>query len=326
MYRRILNTFVLAGAAAILAWTTLAEAQPYPSRAVRIVVPTPAGGPWDVLARILARHLTEQMASPFVVDNRPGGAATLGTKSVAIASPDGYTLLIAGLATMALAPAVNKQLSYDPATDFSLVSLVSTHSYALVGRPDLPVTDVRGLVEHARANPGKLSIATAGPGTGQHLAAAMLRLLSGIDLVMIPYKGSAPAYLDVLAGRVDLFFDNTSAVVPHVGSGKLKAYAVSSPERSPLLPNVPTVREAGIGNFEMEGWVGVVAPAGTPGAVVEKLRGEIGKVVRTEEFRTIVEKGGGRVLQLSAADTQAFVASEMKRWDALVRRAGIPRE
>jgi tripartite-type tricarboxylate transporter receptor subunit TctC len=290
---------------------------------VRIIVPSAPGGGYDVIGRLLAERLSPDLGQPFVVENRPGGGTLVGTQAVAAAAPDGYTLLIGGLANMAFNPGLHKEVRYDPVKDFVPVAMVGAFTYALVGRKDLPASDLRQLIDAARANPGKLSIATSGIGTGQHVSALMLKRFANVDLLEVQYKGAQPAYIDLLAGRVDLFFDNTTTARPFIGDGRVKPYVTSGSQRDSLLPEVPTAAEAGLPELVLDSWLGLFAPAKTPQNAVERLRSGTLKAVADAAVRRRLEANGWRILAMSPEETRDFVKREAEKWPALLRQAGI---
>jgi tripartite-type tricarboxylate transporter receptor subunit TctC len=300
-----------------------ALAQDYPTRAVRIVVPSAPGGGYDVIGRLLAERFTSEFGHAFVVENRPGGGTLVGTQAVASASPDGYTLLIGGLANMAFNPGLHKDLRYDPVKDFAPVAMVGAFTYALVGRRDLPQADLGEVIAFARANPGKLSIATSGVGTGQHVSALMLKRFANIDLLEVQYKGAQPAYIDLLAGRVDLFFDNTTTARPFIADGRVKPYMTSGSVRDTLLPDVPTAAQAGLPDLVLDSWLGLFAPAKTSQAVIERLRGATLSAVADAQVRRRLESTGWRIIAMSPEETRGFVKREAEKWPALLRHAGI---
>ena len=263
------------------------------------------------------------LGQAFVVENRPGGGTLVGTQAVATAAPDGYTLLIGGLANMAFNPGLHKEVRYDPVKDFVPVAMVGAFTYALVGRKDLPASDLRRLIDAAHANPGKLSIATSGIGTGQHVSALMLKRFANVDLLEVQYKGAQPAYIDLLAGRVDLFFDNTTTARPFIADGRVKPYVTSGSQRDSLLPEVPTAAEAGLPDLVLDSWLGLFAPAKTPQSVVERLRSATLKAVADAAVRRRLEANGWRIISMSPEETQAFVKREAEKWPALLRQAGI---
>ena len=316
-----MRAWLLAALAACAA--SLALAQEYPSRTVRIIVPSAPGGGYDVIGRLLAERFTPELGQAFVVENRPGGGTLIGTQAVANAAPDGYTLLIGGLANMAFNPGLHKDLRYDPVKDFAPVAMVGAFTYALVGRRDLPMTTLKDIIGYARANPGKLSIATSGVGTGQHVSALMLKHYAGIDLLEVSYKGAQPAYLDLLAGRVDLFFDNTTTARPFIADGRVKPYVTSGSVRDALLPNVPTAAEAGLHDLVLDSWLGLFAPAKTPSAVIDRLRAATLEALQNPDVRRRLEVNGWRILSMSPDDMRAFVKREAEKWPAVLRQAGI---
>ncbi len=240
-----------------------AHAQDYPSRPVRVVAPSAPGGGFDLVGRVLAHKLGEQTGQAFVVENRPGAGTLVGTQLVARAAPDGYNLVVGGLSNIALNMGLYREPGYDSLCDLTPVSLVVSHSYTLVARRDLPLASLKEVIAFARANPGKLNIGTSGPGTGQYIGAAIIGALAEVNMVKVPYKGAQPVYQDLLAGRVDLFYDNTTTTRPYVESGQVKALAVSSRARAPNMPQVPTIIETGVLDLEMETWFGLFAPART---------------------------------------------------------------
>jgi len=293
---------------------------------VHIIVPSTPGGGYDVIGRLLAERLQAELGQPFVVENRAGGGTLIGTQAVASAAPDGYTLLIGGLANMAFNPGLHRDLRYDPVRDFAPVAMVGAFTYALVGRRDLPFASLRELIAYARANPGKLSIATSGTGTGQHVSALMLKRFAAIDLLEVSYKGAQPAYLDILAGRVDLFFDNTTTARPFIADGRVKQYVTSGSERDALLPNVPTAAEAGLPELVLDSWIGLFAPAKTPAALIERLRAATLKALAEPDVRRRLENTGWRIIAMTPEETGAFVKREAEKWPAFLRQAGIKPE
>jgi len=303
-----------------------APAQDYPSRPVRVVVPSAPGGGFDLVGRVLAQKLGEQTGQAFVVENRPGAGTLVGTQLAARSVPDGYNLVVGGLSNIALNMGLYREPGYDSLADFTCVGLVVSHSYTLIARKDLPLASLAEVIAFARANPGKLNIGTGGLGSGQHIGAAIIAALTGVDIVKVPYKGAQPVYQDMLAGRVDLFYDNTTTTRPYVESGQVKALAVSSRERAPTMPQLPTLIETGVVELEMETWFGLFAPARTSRAVIERLRAEVDRATRSAEVRSRLEMGSGRSLRVAPAETEAFVRSEVAKWTGLLRKAGIEPE
>ena len=319
-------SFALAFALAFAAASAVAQdpvGSGYPNRAVKVIAPSSPGGGFDLVGRVLAQKLSEQLGQPFVVENRPGAGTLVGTQAVVKSAADGYTLLVGGLSNIALNMGMYKAPGYDALVDLVPISLVVSHSYMLVGRKDLPHSSLTEILAFARANPGKLVFATSGSGSGQHVGAAIILKETGVDMLMVPYKGAQPVYQDLLAGRVDLFYDNTTTARPYVESGQVKGVAVSSKDRANGLSQVPTIAESGLPAWEMESWFGWFAPAKTPQPVLDRLRSEIDKATRSAEVRSRLEQGSGRSLRLSVAETESLLRSEVPKWVGLIRKAGV---
>jgi len=311
----------------VIAWAALAlalsaQAQPYPSRPIRVIVPQPPGGGFDLVARVIAEPLAKVMGNPVVVENRPGAGMLLGTEAAAKAEADGYTLLLGAKPNIAFNAGLYDKLPYDPRADFVPVGIASFNPYTLVARNDLPFGSLTEIFAYARANPGKLTYASGGNGTGQHITAAVTFHLAGVQVTHVPYKGAAPAYQDLLPGRVDLFFDNSATAQPHIDARRVKPIAVSSAERLASLPGVPTVRESGL-DFDNETWIGYFVRAGTPAPIVARLRADFDKVLAMPEIAAGLEKRGYRVARLTGKDTEAMVARDIDKWTQLIRSAGI---
>ena len=300
-----------------------ASAQTYPDHAIKLIVPQPPGGGFDTVARILADRLAPLLGQPLVVENRPGAGTLVGTEAAARAPADGYTLLLGALSNIALNPGLYPRLNYDPLKDFVPIGLAVTWSYTLVARKDLPHKDLKELIAFARANPEKITYASAGRGSGQHIALAVTAELAGVKLTHVPYRGAQAAYQDILGERVDLFFDISSTARPQVDAGAVRALAVSSRERQPMHPEVPSVAETGVAPLDMESWFGLFAPAATPAAVIARLRAEFAKVVASPEVAELFAKTGGRTLRLTPADTDALIRRDVERWTKLIKDAGI---
>jgi tripartite-type tricarboxylate transporter receptor subunit TctC len=307
--------FLMLGGASVHAQTA------YPDRAVRIIVPIGPGGSYDLVGRQLADALSKRTGQAFVVENKPGAGTVVGTQAASQSEPDGYTLVVGGLSNMAFNSALYSKLAYDPRRDFVAVALIYKFGYVMVARKDLPHGRLADIVAAAKASPGSISVATAGVGTGQHLVAAAFMKAAGVQLLEVPYKGSPPAFTDLLAGRIDLFFDSNSAGLPDVQSGQVRGIAVLSSKRSPLAPDVPTMSEAGVPGLDVDSWLGIFVPARTPPDVIAKLRREIRAVL--PDLKERFEKSGGEVWDLADDKLDAFVASEYDGWTKLIREAGI---
>jgi tripartite-type tricarboxylate transporter receptor subunit TctC len=310
-------------ALALAATCVTAAAQTYPSRPLRVIVPQPPGGGFDMVARTLSDPLAALLGQAIIVENRPGGGTVVGTELVAKADPDGYTLLLGASANLVLSAGLYRKLPYDPRADFTPVGIAATFSYTLVARNDLPFASLKEIVEHARANPGKLTYASGGNGSGQHICAALLWHGAGVSITHVPYKGAQAAYQDLIPGRVDLFFDASSTARAHAEAGRVKPVAVSAPLRLAYHPAVPTVRETGVLDFEMETWVGYFVRAGTPAPVLARLRADFDRVAAMPEVAAMLEKRGARPVRVSAAQAEAWLARDIDNWSKLIRAAGI---
>ena len=300
----------------------IAKGEDYPTRVVKLVVPVGPGGGTDILARHLAQKMSERLKQPVVVENRPGAGSVVGTEYVARAAPDGYTLLVGGIFNMVMNKALMKSLPYEPLADFVPLGYLSAYPFALVARADLPAGDLAQFVAYAKDRPGKLTYGSAGIGTLQHVWGTILVKMLGLEMVHVPFKAAPAVHQEMLAGRIDLMMDNLSAVKHHVQAGRLKAYAVSSATRTQQLPDVPTLREAGV-DFEGESWFAIFAPAGTPASAVSLLRNTVADVLKDADFAARIEKDGGRVLAIAPAEQRKFLQDEVKRWSALATRFGV---
>jgi len=317
-----LRRYCLALAVACLAPATFgAHAQTYPSRPIRLVVPFPPGGPTDVLARIVAPRLAERLGQPVVIDNKPGASGMVGADAVAKAAPDGHTLLV-NASIHVINPSLYPKQPYDAIADFAAVSNLADVPLVLAVNPKVPAQSVKELVALARSAKTTLAFASAGNATSQHLSGEAFKVAAGIDMLHVPYKGSAPALTDLIGGQVQLMFDSLPSSMPFVRSGAIRALAVTTPRRSSALPEVPTVAEAGYPGFSMSTWYGVWAPAGTPGAVVQRLSGDIAAIVRLPDVRAQFEKLGAEPVGNTAAEFAAFTKAELVKWAAIVKQSG----
>jgi tripartite-type tricarboxylate transporter receptor subunit TctC len=306
-----------------LAVASAALAQSYPSRPLRVIVPQPPGGGFDMVARTLSDPLASLLGQSIIVENRPGGGTVVGTDVVAKADADGYTLLLGASANLVLSAGLYSKLPYDPKTAFTPVGIAATFSYTLVARNDLPFSSLREVIDYARSNPAKLTYASGGNGSGQHICAALVWHGTGVALTHVPYKGAQLAYQDLIPGRVDLFFDASSTARAQVEAGRVKPIAVSAPVRLAYHPAVPTVRETGVLDFEMETWVGYFVRAGTPAPVLARLRADFDRVAAMPEVAAMLEKRGARPVRVSAAQAEAWLARDIDKWSKLIRAAGI---
>jgi tripartite-type tricarboxylate transporter receptor subunit TctC len=300
----------------------VAQAQTaYPDHPVKIIVPIGPGGSYDLVGRHLADVLSKRMGQAFFVENKAGAGTVVGTQAAAQSEPDGYTLLVGGLSNMAFNSALYSKLGYDPLRDFVPVALVYKFGYVMVARKDMPQSGLQDIVAAAKANPGSITVATAGIGTGQHLVAAAFMKAAGVKLLEVPYKGSPPAFTDLLAGRIDLFFDSIAAGLPYVQSGQARGIAVLSSRRSPLAPDVPTMSEAGVPALDVDSWLGIFVPAKTPPDLIAKLRRDIRASL--PDLKERFEKSGGEAWDVPDDKLDGFVASEHQTWTRLIRDAGI---
>ena len=307
----------------LLLCAELAAAQSYPAKPIKLVVPFPPGGSADIIGRTLAQRLAEQMGQPVVVENRAGASAIIGSEFVAKSAPDGYTLLLGNVGSMTIHPFLYPNLPYDPIKDFAPVTLVGAVTSVVVVTASMPVNSIAELVAWAKANPGKLNFTSSGAGSSTHLTGELLRLRSGISMEHISYKGSAPALLDLVAGNVQLMFENLPSVLPHIKAGRVRALATTAARRSTALPEVPTMIEAGYAGFDMVSWQGVLVPAGTPPEIVARLNAEIVKALQTREVREGYARLGVDVLANTPEQFAAYLRQEQAKWSNIVKDAGI---
>jgi tripartite-type tricarboxylate transporter receptor subunit TctC len=291
-----------------------------------MIVAFPPGGGTDILGRMLAQRLGETLGQNVVVENRGGAGGNVGTEAAARAAPDGYTILMGNVAPNAINVSLYRNLPFDPVADFAPVSLVAATPNLLVVHPSTAARTVKDLIALARARPGTLNFASAGNGSSSHLAGELFRVLAGAEIVHVPYKGAGPAMLDVLSGQVQLYFATLPAALPHVKSGKLAAVAVTSARRSPALPDLPTVAESGVPGYEASTWYGVLAPARTPASAIERLHGDIVKILAQPEFRERLQAQGFDLVGSSPEAFRAAIRSEIAKWGRVVRDAGIRAE
>ncbi|WP_028604827.1 Bug family tripartite tricarboxylate transporter substrate binding protein [Ottowia thiooxydans] len=302
----------------------LSGAQTYPSRPVTMVVPYPPGGTADILARTVGQKLSEKLGQPVVVENKAGAGTAIGTRYVAEAAPDGYTLLLGTVSSHAINPAMS-QVGYDPVRDFAAVASLGSIPFVLVARPDAPYQTLPDLIAAAKKQPGSISYASAGPGTSNHLAGEMLAGAAGIKLLHVPYRGSAPALGDVLAGHVPLMFDLQTTSAPYVRQGKLKALAVTGAQRSALLPNVPTAAESGLPGYEVSAWFALFAPAKVPRPVQKRLSDDLAAVLAAPDMVQKLRELGAEPDARSPAEFTSYVRSEAEKYEKVVKDAGLSR-
>ena len=313
--------WTLAGAS--LLWTVaVAAQQAYPVRPIRLIVPYPAAGPNDMLARTLNDPLGKRLGQSVIIDNRGGAATVIGAEIAANAAPDGYTLLLATVTTLAVAPALSARLPYRP-EDFVPISMLGLQPYILAVNPGVPANSVAQLVAYAKANPGKLSFGSAGVGTSAHLAGEMFKHMAGINTVHVPYKGGAPALNDLLSGQIAYMFGGVSGMMPHAQSGKVRAIAVSSAKRSAAVPDIPTVAEGGLTGYGTNTWNSLVAPRGTPSAIVERLNTEVNGVLNQADVKDRLKRQGIDAEGGTQAQLLAHIKSEIVRYSVLIKQIGL---
>ena len=315
-------------AALFLCAAGLSHAQPnstYPSKPIHLIVPFPPGGGNDTVARAIAQQVSPELGQPVVIDNRPGAGGAVGAELAAKAPPDGYTLFLAGVGSHVVNPNVHK-VPYDPIRDFAPVTLIASAPSVLVVNPRVPAQSIAEFTAYARANPGKLNYASNGAGSAAQLAAAMYETMAGVKMVHVPYKGIAPALTDLLGGEVQLMFGTVVALVPHIQAGRLRALAVTGKKRSALLPEVPTLRESGLPEYEAGSWYGIEAPAGTPRAIIDQLNAVIVKALRQPDVARRLATEGAEVIGSTPEEFGAHIKSELARVGAVVRAAGIRAE
>jgi tripartite-type tricarboxylate transporter receptor subunit TctC len=312
--------------AATVAFSTITVAQAqggaYPRGPVTLVVPFPAGGPTDVMARQLAQKLGERLGQQVVVDNKGGAGGSIAAEAVAKAAPDGQTLFFGTTGTMAINPSLYTKLRYDPVKDFAPVSLMATTMNVLVVNPEVPAKNLGELIRLAKAKPKTMTFGSAGNGSSNHLSGELFRTSAGLQITHVPYKGSAPALVDLLGGRLTMMFDTIAQQTGNVAAGKVRALAVTGPKRSPLLPEVPTAQEAGLKDFDVTIWYGVLAPAGTPAPVIERLHREIVAVMSTEEMKKRMQADGAEARPNSPAEFAALIKHDMAKWAPVVKASG----
>ena len=297
-------------------------AQGYPSKPIRLVVPFPAGGSLDVVARAMGQKLAEAWGQPVVIDNRPGAGGNIGADLVAKSAPDGYTILEGALSTHAVNVSLYGKMPYDPVRDFTPITLVAVTPNVLVLNPSVPANSVKELIAYAKANPGKLSFGSGSNGSAGHLAGELFKTEAGVDMVHVPYKGAAPAMQDLLGGRIQLMFDNLANSMQQVRAGKLKALAVTTAQRSALVPDLPTLAEAGLPGFDIYTWWGFMAPAGTPKEIVAKWNAEVARILNTPEMKAFFAQQGAEPAPTSPEEFAALIRREIPKYAKIVKDSG----
>jgi tripartite-type tricarboxylate transporter receptor subunit TctC len=315
------RAFLRLTAAGLLALSSPVLADQYPSRPVRLIVPFPPGGSNDVVGRLVAGQLSERLGQQVFVDNRGGAGGVIGTEAAANAAADGYTLLIVSIAH-AVNPALYK-LNYDPVRSFSPITILASGPNVLALNPHLPVNSVKDLVALAREKPGAVEYASAGVGSFQHMGGELFKLMAGVDILHVPYKGGGPAMSDVISGHVNVIFSSLIQTTPFIQSGQLKALGTGGVKRSPVLPDVPTIAEAGIPGYAAENWWGIVAPAGTPVPIIERLRQDIQAVLQSPSLQQQFAREGASSLEMSSAEFASYIETEIAKWRRVVEKGNI---
>jgi tripartite-type tricarboxylate transporter receptor subunit TctC len=316
---------IAAAFALVAALVGVAHAQTYPNRIIRLIVPFPPGGPADVMGRLAAQSMSEALGQQVIVDNRPGGGSTLAGREVARAAPDGYTLLLASAATMAIGPALYRNVGYDPATSFAPVAFFSTTPYVMVTGRTTPLQSVTDVIAYAKQHPGKLNAGVPN-GAPPHMIAAWFRSATATDIAIIPYKGAANLITDMIGGQIELGFETTSVTLAHLRDGSMRPLGVATPQRLPELPGVPTMIESGVPDFIAGSWIGVMAPEGTPADVVAKLNAAINKGLETPALQARLKQLAAVTRPGTPQDFAAFMASENPKWIAMAKLSGLKAE
>ncbi|HEY8553451.1 MAG TPA: tripartite tricarboxylate transporter substrate binding protein [Burkholderiales bacterium] len=313
---------LFAGAALAVLGIGVQAADDYPSKPIKMVVPFPPGGTTDILARIVGQELTKAWGQQVVIENRAGAGGNIGSDIVAKAAPDGYTLLMGTVGTHGINMSLYKKMPYDAVKDFQPITVVAAVPNILVVHPSVPVHSVKELVDYAGKNPGKLSFASSGNGTSIHLSGELFKTLTGVQMTHVPYKGSAPAITDLLGGQVHLMFDNMPSAFPHVQAGKLRALAVTTAQRAAAAPDLPTIAEAGVPGYEATSWFGVLAPAGVPRPIVEKLYREIARILKDPQVSKEMRARGAEPVGNTPDEFAAYIKAEIEKWRKVVEASG----
>jgi tripartite-type tricarboxylate transporter receptor subunit TctC len=325
--RRVL-ALAAAAAALALAATITAQAQgpdKYPSRPIRLLVPFPAGGPVDVMGRLIGQHLSTALGQQVIIDNRPGAGSTIAAKAAATADPDGYTLLVASAATLAIGPTLYPNAGYDPAKSFAPIGFVSSVPYVMITRPQAAQKTLPELIAFAKTNPGKLNFGIPN-GAPPHMLAAWFRNVTATDIVIVPYRGASVVITDLMGGQVDLGFETTSVTFQHVREGKVRGLGVATTQRLPEIPDVPTMIESGVSDFTASSWTGIVAPAGTPRPIIDRLNTEIVAALKSDSMRERFKQLGAIAEPGTPEDFAAFITKEVPKWVAMVKLSGVKAE
>lgn len=308
---------------AACALTMAAWGQAYPNKPLKMILPFPAGGPTDIVARAMGQGLGEALGQNVVIDNRPGGGGMIGATLAARAPADGYTLLLGGITTFGVAPSIHKNPPYDSVKDFQPVTLATRQPIMLMMHPSLPARSVKDFIALAKARPGEINYASSGPGGSGHMAGELFKLVTGVNLVHIPYKGAPPALNELIAGQVQVMFGTILASAPHIRSGRVRALAITGPQRSAALPDVMTFAEAGLPGYDASSWNGILIPAGTPRAIVERLNTEIVRILKSPQVQERLAQDGALPWPTTPEEFAAFIKAEIAKWAKVVQAANI---
>jgi tripartite-type tricarboxylate transporter receptor subunit TctC len=307
----------------LLSLSAAGQAADYPSKPIKIVVTFPPGGSADAIIRILSTRLNDKLGQPLVIDNRPGAGGNIGLSVVAKAAPDGYVLGVGAAGGLTANPSLYPQMPFDVAKDFQPITMLAAIPFVLVGHPSVPADNMQQLIAYAKSQPGKVSIGHGGNGTAMHLSTALFTQMTDLKMIEVPYRGSGPAAMDTLSGQIQLSITDLAAALPHIKAGKLKAFAVTSPKRLNNLPEVPTLAESGLTGYDSTGWFGLVAPAGTPAAIIQRLHTEFTAALNDEAIKTQMRQSGMEPVATSMEGLDAYIKSETQKWAKVIRQANI---
>jgi len=307
----------------LISLSAVAQAADYPSKPIKIVVTFPPGGSSDAIIRILSTRLNDKLGQPLVIDNRPGAGGNIGLSVVAKAAPDGYVLGVGAAGGLTANSSLYPQMPFDVAKDFQPITMLAAIPFVLVGHPSVPADNMQQLIAYAKSQPGKVSIGHGGNGTAMHLSTALFTQMSDLKMIEVPYRGSGPAAMDTLSGQIQLSITDLAAALPHIKAGKLKAFAVTSPKRLNNLPEVPTLSESGLTGYDSTGWFGLVAPAGTPAAIIQRLNTEFTAALNDEAIKTQMRQNGMEPVATTTEGLDAYIKSETQKWAKVIRQANI---
>lgn len=307
----------------LISLSAVAQAADYPSKPIKIVVTFPPGGSSDAIIRILSTRLNDKLGQPLVIDNRPGAGGNIGLSVVAKAAPDGYVLGVGAAGGLTANSSLYPQMPFDVAKDFQPITMLAAIPFVLVGHPSVPADNMQQLIAYAKSQPGKVSIGHGGNGTAMHLSTALFTQMTDLKMIEVPYRGSGPAAMDTLSGQIQLSVTDLAAALPHIKAGKLKAFAVTSPKRLSNLPEVPTLSESGLTGYDSTGWFGLVAPAGTPAAIIQKLNTEFTAALNDEAIKAQMRQSGMEPVATTMEGLDAYIKSETQKWAKVIRQANI---